>query len=437
MLNSISPSHPLDYPAIARSKASTTHIRLNRLYGHELRIFTKRDAKGNPSTERPTAIGTGNEPGTDLMILELKSFSVDEMKTYSIDEYVSNLVAQWKKSSNDGEPSEEAINAKVTEVGNKLAEDIDGRFGPCNLIEFDATSKRLIIDHTPQAHQKIEAFLKESIATSFALLTLSEQPEPEANAQVRAQTSSTEVAPGEGPDIVELLETAAKHEEWVSKVRSIHFRAKGKNVQTEKALEVERVKLIAMGADAAVPIKSPSLLPSFEFSDEIAWDGKQVADIRKYSLGLDNSHWVWDGTQSTTFQDGTNAAYILDNEQPSGMETPLSEACYWPFDPRFALRTKSNDNLKGFAADDFTLHTPDLFHGVRCYRLVSIDKQIALFIAVDSGLMIGKREGILTEPIVPILKSLGHDVKNTEEARKLLSELEPARLMEVRRRASR
>ncbi len=36
--------------------------------GHELRIFTKRDAKGNPSTERPTAIGTGNEPGTDLMI---------------------------------------------------------------------------------------------------------------------------------------------------------------------------------------------------------------------------------------------------------------------------------------------------------------------------------------------------------------------------------
>ncbi len=48
------------------------------------------------------------------------------MKTYSIDEYVSNLVAQWKKSSNDGEPSEEAINAKVTEVGNKLAEDIDG-----------------------------------------------------------------------------------------------------------------------------------------------------------------------------------------------------------------------------------------------------------------------------------------------------------------------
>ncbi len=134
--------------------------------GHELRIFTKRDAKGNPSTERPTAIGTGNEPGTDLMILELKSFSVDEMKTYPIDEYVSNLVAQWKKSSNNGEPSEEAINAKVTEVGNKLAEDIDGRFGPCNLIEFDATSKRLIIDHTEQAHRKIEAFLKESIPVS-------------------------------------------------------------------------------------------------------------------------------------------------------------------------------------------------------------------------------------------------------------------------------
>ncbi len=88
------------------------------------------------------------------------------MKTYPIDEYVSNLVAQWKKSSNNGEPSEEAINAKVTEVGNKLAEDIDGRFGPCNLIEFDATSKRLIIDHTEQAHRKIEAFLKESIPVS-------------------------------------------------------------------------------------------------------------------------------------------------------------------------------------------------------------------------------------------------------------------------------
>lgn len=78
-----------------------------------------------------------------------------------IDEYVLKSVAQWKESSsNDGEPSEDAIKAKVAEVGNKLVEEIDGRFGPCNLIEFDANSRTLIIDHTEQAHRKIDAFIK-------------------------------------------------------------------------------------------------------------------------------------------------------------------------------------------------------------------------------------------------------------------------------------
>ena len=144
-------------------KRSQPVLGLFESQGNELRIFTQRDAQGQPSLERPAAIGTGDEPGTDLMILELKSTSVDEMRTYSIDEYVSNMVALWKKSINDAEPSEEAIQAKIAEVSNKLAEDIDGRFGPCNVIEFDTTSKTLIIDHTEQAHRKIEAFLKESI----------------------------------------------------------------------------------------------------------------------------------------------------------------------------------------------------------------------------------------------------------------------------------
>jgi hypothetical protein len=81
-------------------------------------------------------------------------------RPYLIDEYVLKSVAQWKESSNNAEPSEDAIKAKVAEVGNKLVEEIDGRFGPCNLIEFDANSRTLIIDHTEQAHRKIDAFIK-------------------------------------------------------------------------------------------------------------------------------------------------------------------------------------------------------------------------------------------------------------------------------------
>ncbi|MCU0712832.1 MAG: TIGR03067 domain-containing protein [Pirellula sp.] len=178
------------------------------LQGNELHIFTKRDAKGNPSTERPTAIGTGNEPGTDLMILELKSFSVDEMQTYSIDEYLSNLVARWKKSSNDAEPSVESIEAKVTEVGNKLAEDIDQQFGPCNVIEFDATSKRLIIDHTPQAHQKIEAFLK-------GLVTVS-------TTQVSSVPVSDEPPVSRpGSDPTKGIETAKRHEQQAQAIAKL------------------------------------------------------------------------------------------------------------------------------------------------------------------------------------------------------------------------
>ena len=81
-------------------------------------------------------------------------------RPYLIDEYVLKSVAQWKESNNNAEPSEDAIKAKVAEVGNKLVEEIDGRFGPCNLIEFDANSRTLIIDHSEQAHRKIDAFIK-------------------------------------------------------------------------------------------------------------------------------------------------------------------------------------------------------------------------------------------------------------------------------------
>jgi uncharacterized protein (TIGR03067 family) len=47
----------------------------------QIRIFSLRDANGNPSTQRPTEIGTGTEPGTDLIVLRLKPMSPESLSS--------------------------------------------------------------------------------------------------------------------------------------------------------------------------------------------------------------------------------------------------------------------------------------------------------------------------------------------------------------------
>lgn len=126
----------------------------------QLRIFSLRDEKGNPSTERPTQIGTGEEPGTDLMVLRLKLPFIESMEVYPIGDAISDTLFVDIPKINAEWPASEKVKAKITAEADLLVKQIEKSFGPCNLIEFDPSSMALVIDHNASSHEKISKFLQ-------------------------------------------------------------------------------------------------------------------------------------------------------------------------------------------------------------------------------------------------------------------------------------
>ncbi|TWU07841.1 serine/threonine-protein kinase [Stieleria varia] len=126
----------------------------------QLRIFSLRDADGNPSAERPTQIGTGEEPGTDLIVLKLKSPFIDTMQVYPIGDAISDSLFVDIPTINAESPASEMVKAKIAAEADLLVKQIEKSFGPCNLIDFDPSSMALVIDHNASAHDKISQFLQ-------------------------------------------------------------------------------------------------------------------------------------------------------------------------------------------------------------------------------------------------------------------------------------
>ena len=126
----------------------------------QLRIFSLRDANGNPLTERPLQMGTGEEPGTDLIVLRLKSPFIDSMEVYPIGDAISDSLFVDIPTINAESPASEMVKAKIAAEADLLVKQIEKSFGPCNLIDFDPSSMSLIIDHNASAHEKISNFLQ-------------------------------------------------------------------------------------------------------------------------------------------------------------------------------------------------------------------------------------------------------------------------------------
>ncbi|MEZ6138393.1 MAG: serine/threonine-protein kinase [Pirellulaceae bacterium] len=126
----------------------------------QLRIFSLRDANGNPSSERPTRMGTGKEPGTDLIVLRLKSPFIDSMEVYPIGDAISDSLFIDIPTINAESPASEMVKAKIAAETDLLVQQIEKSFGPCNLIDFDPSSLALVIDHNASAQEKIRKFLQ-------------------------------------------------------------------------------------------------------------------------------------------------------------------------------------------------------------------------------------------------------------------------------------
>ncbi|MEZ6138720.1 MAG: protein kinase [Pirellulaceae bacterium] len=126
----------------------------------QLRIFSLRDADGNPSTQRPAQIGTGEEPGTDLMVLRLKSPFIDTMQVYPIGDAITDSLFVDIPTLNAESPGSDKSKAKIAAEAELLVQQIEKSFGPCNLIDFDPSSMALVIDHNASAHEKISKFLQ-------------------------------------------------------------------------------------------------------------------------------------------------------------------------------------------------------------------------------------------------------------------------------------
>lgn len=153
--------------------------------GDQLRLFSKRNPQGQPSNEWPDTIGTGEEPGTDLMILDVKSFAVGELQYYPVKKLIVQNLPDSDKANADKEPLQKELREKVNAAADSLIELIETNFGPCNSIEFDPASMLLAIDHTEEAHEIIQRFLHQ-METKIPLSKGFATPEQAAMAMVKA-----------------------------------------------------------------------------------------------------------------------------------------------------------------------------------------------------------------------------------------------------------